>query len=85
MELGDPRRHEVGDVPVKQVMCSDRYGEESEALDELEAADDPERPCAAVMALVYQSRVSPGLGSQTVCGSILSRSTSAAIRCGGSS
>ena len=85
MELGDPRRHEVGDVPVKQVMRADRHGEESQALDELEAADEPERPSAAAMALVYQSRVSPGLGSQTVCGSILSRSTSAAIRRGGSS
>ena len=85
MELSDPRRHEVGDVPVKQVMRPDRHGEESQALDELEAADEPERPCAAAMALVYQSRVSPGLGSQTVCGSIFSRSTSAAIRRGGSS
>ena len=85
MELGNPRGQEIGDAPVKQVIRSDCHGEESEALDELEAADEPERPCAAAMALVYQSRVSPGLGSQTVWGSILSRSTSAAIRCGGSS
>ena len=27
MELGDPRRHEVGDVPVKQVMRPHRHGE----------------------------------------------------------
>jgi len=85
MELGDPRRHELGDVPVKKVVRSQRHREESEALDELEAADEPERPCAAAMLLVYQSRVSPGLGSQIVWGSILSRSTSAAIRRGGSS
>jgi hypothetical protein len=66
MELGNPRRHEVGDVPVQQMMRSDGHGEESQALDELEPADEPERPCAVVWALVYQSRVSPGLGSQTV-------------------
>ena len=85
MEMGDPCRDEIGDVLVEQVVRPESNNQQGDTLGQLESADEPQRRIARGASLAYQSSVSPGFGSQTARGSSFRRSTSAAIRRGGSS
>jgi hypothetical protein len=41
MEIGDPRRDEIGDVLVEQVVRPEGDDQQRDTLGELEAADEP--------------------------------------------